>query len=244
MGAREIIGRGAMRLQFLRNRHRGERCVLVANGPSLNRTDFRLVRGETLIGMNKIHLGLPRFGIYPRYYVAINAKVLDQCASEIRALNCVKLLGAHARAAGLGEDALTYIVETERPPARFSTDLCAGMHEGWTVTHAGLQVAYHLGFQTVVIIGLDHRYTYQGQPNEACVLQGPDPNHFSAEYFGYGQAWDNPDLLRSEESYRAAREAFEADGRRILDATPDGACSVFEKCTLEQALTPVPQERA
>jgi hypothetical protein len=86
-----------------------------------------------------------------------------------------------------------------------------------------------LGFSTVILIGLDHRYTFQGKPGEERILQGPDPNHFTPEYFGGGQRWDNPDLAASEIHYQAARTAYEADGRRIIDATVDGACPVFEK---------------
>jgi hypothetical protein len=217
------------RLGWLRDRHRGERCVIVANGPSLNRMDLGFLRRETTIAMNKIFLGLPRFGFYPRYYVAINGTVLAQAAERIRALTCVKFLGRHAEAAGLAEDMWTYIVETNEPRARFCTDLRQGMHEGWTVTYAALQVAYHLGFAEVVLIGLDHRYQFSGEPNESRVMDGPDLNHFAPDYFGHGQRWDNPDLARSEESYRIARSAFEADGRRVLDATLDGACTVFPK---------------
>lgn len=85
-----------------------------------------------------------------------------------------------------------------------------------------------------IIIGMDHRYEYTGAPNEAKRLDGPDPNHFSPDYFGGGQTWDNPDLTKSEESYRIARAEFEKDGRRIIDATLDGACSVFEKADYRQ----------
>lgn len=218
------------RLASLRNRHLGQRGVIVANGPSLNRMELGFLRREIVIGMNKIHLGFSRLGFYPRYYVAVNPKVVQQSRAEIQALNCVRFIGSRAaRAAGLQEDALTHIVDTEGPPARFSTDIGRGIHEGWTVTHAALQVAYHLGFKEVVLIGLDHRYAFQGAPNESRVMQGADPNHFSDRYFGYGQSWDNPDLEQSEVSYRAALEAFHSDARRVLDATVDGACTVFPK---------------
>lgn len=60
------------RLQLLRDRHAGGRCVVVANGPSLNRMELRFLRRETVIGMNKIHLGFDTFGFYPRYYACIN----------------------------------------------------------------------------------------------------------------------------------------------------------------------------
>lgn len=218
------------RIESLRDRHRGQRCVIVANGPSLNHMELGFLRREHVIGMNKIFLGFAKFGFYPRYYVAVNPKVVQQSAAQIQALNCVRFIGGRAaREAALQEDALTHIVATDAPPARFSTNLANGLHEGWTVTHAALQVAYHLGFSDVVLIGLDHRYAYQGAPNEARVMQGADLNHFDDRYFGYGQSWDNPDLAQSEISYRAALDAFRQDGRRVRDATVEGACTVFPK---------------
>jgi hypothetical protein len=218
------------RIGRLKDRHRGGRCVIVANGPSLNRMDLSFLRHEHVIGMNKIYLGFATMRFYPRYYVVLNPKVAQQSAAHIRKMNCVKFVAAAAASlAALQEDALTYIVETHNPPARFSTDLAQGLHEGWTVTHMALQVAYHLGYTDVLLIGLDHRYSYQGLPNDEAVMQGPDANHFSDHYFGYGQRWDNPDLAQSEVSYRAALEAYHADGRQVRDATVGGACTVFPK---------------
>lgn len=224
-----------MRLRVLQDRHRGERAVLVANGPSLNRMDMALVRGELTIGLNKIHLGIRKFGIYPRYYVAVNDRVIAQAADAIRTLNCVKFI-SQRNAPLIPESALTYHINTNSPPARFCRDIAVGVHEGWTVTYAALQIAYFLGFDEVVIVGLDHRYEYTGQPNEPGRFEGPDLNHFSSDYFGGGQTWDNPDLAHSEESYRVARAEFEEAGRRIIDATLDGACTVFEKGDYRQVL--------
>jgi hypothetical protein len=189
--------------------------------------DLRFLRKHTCIGLNKIFLGFKKFGFYPKYYVAVNDLVIEQSAAEIKALNCVKFI-SQRNAHWVPESAMTYHINTQSPPQRFCTDITQGVHEGWTVTYAALQIAYYLGFKKVVIVGMDHRYTYQGQPNETHLLQGDDPNHFSPGYFG-GQRWDNPDLVHSEESYRLARNIFEADGRRIIDATLGGACTVFEK---------------
>ncbi|WP_151447315.1 6-hydroxymethylpterin diphosphokinase MptE-like protein [Lacisediminimonas profundi] len=218
------------RLALLKNRHSGQRCVVVANGPSLNQMDLGFLRNETVIGLNKIYLGFRKFRFYPRYYVAVNRKVIHQAAPEIKAMNCVKFIGDAGADGQIKEDALTYLVNTCMPGQRFCRDIALeGMHEGWTVTYAALQVAYFLGFSQVVLIGLDHRYEYAGQPNEARRMDGPDPNHFSPGYFGHGQDWDNPDLARSEESYRIARQVFEDSGRSIVDATLGGACEIFDK---------------
>jgi hypothetical protein len=215
------------RLARFRDLHRGERVVIVCNGPSLNAMDLGFLRHEIVIGLNKIHLGLDRFGFYPRYLVAVNPRVVEQARAELAAMSAIRFIGARA-AAHLPEDAFTHHVPVLDPPVVFSRDLTQGFREGGTVTHAALQVAWWMGFSEVVIIGMDHRFTFEGAPHEARVMAGPDPNHFSPDYFA-GQTWDNPDLARSEASYAVARQVFESTGRRILDATVDGACQVFEK---------------
>lgn len=216
------------RLQLLRSREAGRRCVLVANGPSLNRMNLGFLKKETVFGLNKIFLGIQQLYVYPRYYVAVNKRVIEQSVEQIKAMTSVKFIGCRGEEM-IKEDALTYHIQTLNPPYRFCHDIVDGVHEGWTVTYAALQIAFYLGFKEVVIIGMDHRYKCKGAPNEAHILDGPDPNHFHPDYFGGGQIWDNPDLPNSEESYQIAREEYEKDGRNIVDATLDGACTVFKK---------------
>ena len=224
----------ATRLQRFRDCHRGERLVLVCNGPSLNQTDFSLIRSEVSMGLNKIFLGFRRLKFYPRYYLAINPRVIEQSAQEIAQLNCVRFLKNMGNSNPLPESALTYFLQP-RPEERFYHDVCKGFFEGYTVTFAALQLAFFMGFSKVIIVGMDHRYSYTGLPNEPHVLKGRDPNHFDPSYFS-GHTWDNPDLANSERFYAMARDAFEADGRRILDCTDGGACTVFEKDRLEEVL--------
>jgi hypothetical protein len=92
-----------------------------------------------------------------------------------------------------------------------------------------MQLAYHMGFDQVILVGVDHSFITQGKPNTEIVSQGDDPNHFSAEYFGKGFRWQLPDLETSEIAYHMARRVFEADGREIVDATIGGKLTVFPK---------------
>src|SRR3546814_12224779 len=115
------------RFSILDVRHEGERGVLVANGPSLNRMDLSLLHREVVIGTNKIYLGFRKFGFYPKYYVAVNPKVLEQSAERIRGLNCVKFLSD--RSAGfLSEDGLTYHIQPTRAPAPSSPPIRPRTH--------------------------------------------------------------------------------------------------------------------
>src|SRR3546814_9609002 len=119
------------RFAILHDRHRGERCVIVANGPSLDAMDLSFLQRETVIGLNKIFLGFEKFDFYPRYYVAVHRKVLEQSVTSITALNCVKFISDRADGI-IPENGLTYQINTTRAPSRFSHDIGMAVHEGWT----------------------------------------------------------------------------------------------------------------
>ena len=115
----------AARLQRFRNCHRGERLVLVCNGPSLNQNDFSVIRSEVSMGLNKIFLGFRRLKFYPRYYLAINPRAIEQSAQEIAQLNCVRFLRVTDSANPLQESALTYFSQP-RAEERFPP-MCASL---------------------------------------------------------------------------------------------------------------------
>jgi hypothetical protein len=151
------------RLNRFRDCHLGKRLVLVCNGPSLNQTDFSPIRKEVSMGLNKIYLGFKKFRFYPRYYVAINRRVIEQSAVEIQGLNCIRFLRDLGTHNPLADSALTYLLSS-RPEQRFYEDLCKGFFEGYTVTFTALQIAFFMGFTAVAIVGMDHRYSFEGAP--------------------------------------------------------------------------------
>jgi hypothetical protein len=216
------------RLASLKNTRRGERCFILGNGPSLKQTDLSRLRTEYTIGLNRIYLAFPQMGYQTSYYLSVNDLVVEQCAADIQALKMPRFVSWRARKWLRPEDELYFLYTTYTGP-RFATDLRGRLWEGATVTYAALQVAYFLGFSEVVLIGVDHSFATQGKPNTTVVSQGDDPNHFDPGYFGKGFRWQLPDLDTSERSYALARMAYEADGRRVLDATIGGKLQIFPK---------------
>ncbi|MDP9250710.1 MAG: hypothetical protein M3O78_05020, partial [Chloroflexota bacterium] len=64
-------------LDALRDRHAGERCVIVGNGPSLRGMDLSVLRGEVTFGLNRGYLAFQPLGFATSYLVAINVQVVE-----------------------------------------------------------------------------------------------------------------------------------------------------------------------
>lgn len=224
--------RNRAKLEALRGRHWGKRCFVLGNGPSLNQTDLSLIRDEFVIGTNRVYLH-PESRAWRRwYYCAVNPNVIGQFAEEIAALEALRFLAWEEREKVPQSDATLWLRSSNEP--RFSFDLTRGMWQGATVTYVALQVAFHLGFTDVVLLGVDHHYDREGQPNKLVTSGEADPDHFAQDYFGPGCRWQLPDLAQSEIAYRLARLAFEQEGRRVRDATVGGRLGVFPKVKLEE----------
>jgi hypothetical protein len=227
------------RLGELKNAHTGERCFIIGNGPSLKNTDLSKLRGEHTFGMNRVYLAFEDWGFTTSFLVAVNTLVIEQCAADLLALPVPVFLSWRSRKnvqrsiqPEPGTRNPIYLHSTYSGP-RFATDARERLWEGATVTYVCLQLAFHMGFETVVLIGVDHTFKYSGAPNTTVTSQGNDPDHFDPGYFGKGFRWQLPDLETSEAGYRMAKKAYESAGRRVLDATVGGKLDVFEKVEYE-----------
>lgn len=215
-------------LTELKDRHRNQRCFIIGNGPSLKQTDLSLLRSEFTFGVNRIYLMFSELGFPTSYYLSVNSLVIEQCAEDIRALPMPKFLSWRSHNLIQPTDDMAFLHTTYSGPG-FARDARGRIWEGATVTNVALQLAFHMGFETVILIGVDHNYSTRGKPNTTVVSQGDDPNHFHAGYFGKGFRWQLPDLDTSERGYHLARQAYESAGRQVLDATVGGKLTIFPK---------------
>ena len=214
-------------IQELHNAYSGERCFILGNGPSLAKTDLSLLRNEKTFGLNRIYLIQSSENFRPTFYVCMNDLVILQSQEEIKAIQALKFINWRYRRLFQNDSNTIFLHETFSPG--FSTDLSAQIWGGATVTYATMQIAYYMGFHQVILIGVDHRFKSKGIPHQVVTSGDVDSDHFHPGYFAHGTRWQLPDLRTSEYAYRLAKEAYEANGREILDATIHGALQVFPK---------------
>lgn len=220
------------RLTEFKNKYQGERCFIIGNGPSLKNTDTSKLKDEYTFGMNRIYLAFPDWGFKTSFFVSINNLVIEQCVDDIEALDMPKFLTWRSREwITPGEN--TNFLHTTYTGPKFSPDVRRRVFEGATVTYVAMQLAFHMGFEEVILIGVDHNFKEKGEANKTVVSQGDDESHFDARYFGKGFKWQLPDLDMSEVAYTMARESYKQAGRKIVDATVGGKLQVFEKVPYE-----------
>ncbi|MFC1797251.1 6-hydroxymethylpterin diphosphokinase MptE-like protein [Pseudomonadota bacterium] len=224
--------RSRSKISAWRNRFEGQKAVIVCNGPSLLKTDFGLLEGVFTFGLNKINLLFDKTPYRPSCIVAVNPFVIEQNADfynstdiplfldskGTRWVKARKTIGFLHSAGGVG----------------FAQDCSMSVLQGHTVTFVAMQLAFHMGFSDVVLIGCDHNFAVKGPPNATVVSGGKDESHFDPNYFSGGVKWQLPDLFESEVAYTRAKNMYEARGRRLRNATHKGALEIFERCSLAE----------
>jgi hypothetical protein len=219
--------RSSRRIRELENAYSGQRAFIIGNGPSLREMELGPLRDEVTFGLNRIYLLFDRIGFSTTFLVAVNRLVIEQCADELGATQAQKFFSWAPRRNLRRTNDVTFVRSVSRP--HFSHDPSRGVWEGATVTFVAMQLAYYLGFTEVILIGVDHRFATSGPAHETVVSSGADQSHFDPNYFGKGFRWQLPDLETSEYAYTLAKQAYEADGRRIINATVGGELEVFPR---------------
>ncbi|MEM9748146.1 MAG: glycosyltransferase, partial [Actinomycetota bacterium] len=237
--AQDALGRD--RLMDLRDRHRGETCVIIGNGPSLNDTDLELLRGTATFGVNSIFLADERLVEPLTYYVVEDTAVFKDNGAQIKAYEAgTKLFPTIYRGrfehSEITENTVFFRMNqgfygqkhADGTPTRtlahprFSVDAADRVFCGQSVTMLNLQFAHWMGFQRVVLIGMDFSYVI---PSDAeisgnrILSKSDDPNHFHPDYFGAGKTWKDPKLDRVLISYRLIDDVYRATGREIINST-------------------------
>lgn len=229
-------------LESLRNKHKGERCFVVGNGPSLNKCDLSLLQNEYSFAVNGIFYKTEEMGYKPNFYMVEDNHVVADNLAAINKYQCdYKFFPANYRNLIRADDSTIFIPADlgfyrEHHPSycipRFTKNLPMEIFAGQSVTIMQLQLAYHLGFSQVYLIGMDFSYDL---PKSTVVdgvnytSQEDDVNHFHPDYFGKGKKWHDPKLDRVMMCYEKCKTEFEADGRKIYNATVGGKLELFDR---------------
>ena len=211
-------------------------CVIVGNGPSLNNTNLRLLGDTDVFIANYAFLDQELLN-YAKYLSVVNYLVAEQGSHKINQLSDVTKLFPYWLSYCLNEDENTYYFNSIGR-LEFSKDIHKNVSWRSTVSFFQMQIAYWLGYQKVLLIGFDHDYDQNASTVEGDIIQSDDDdiNHFDRRYFK-GKKWQAADIKNMEATYLLAKQAFEEDGREIINCTVGGKLEVFKRASLSSQLS-------
>lgn len=225
------------------NLHKGQRCFIVANGPSLRSEDLDLLheRGEVTFGMNRIYKFFSQTKWRPTYYVCEDELIAQSQQTEINAIEAkekfipIELKWYHNVAIdGALYFHLNYRQE-DQFPFGFSTDIAHQIDCRGTVTFTCMQLAAYMGFTEIYLLGVDHNYQKTIDINGNVVV---DPN--AKDYFCEGYDADIKDVVvhdmgNNTRAYVDAQKYCKATGQTtIYNATRGGKLEVFERVNFDE----------
>jgi hypothetical protein len=219
------------RIKKWKNRHEGKKAVILCNGPSLLNSDLSLLEDTFTFGLNKINMLFDKNDFRPSCIVAVNRYVIEQNKDFYNQTEIPLFLNnlgiRHVR------PRKNVIFMSDTSQRRFAKDCSMSVYHSHTVTFVALELAFHMGFGEVALIGADHNFATSGPSNKLATAGDHDPNHFDPKYFSGGVKWELPDLFESEVGYMMARRMYDAYGRRVINCTAGGKLEIFPRMALE-----------
>ena len=226
--------RSRSKIKFFKNKYSGQKAVIVCNGPSLLKTDLSLLKETFTFGLNKINLIFDKSDFRPSCIVAVNSLVIEQNKDFYNSTNIDLFIDRQSN--NLIQTRKNVIFLHSASQHKFAMDCSFSIHIGFTVTYVAMQLAFHMGFSKVALIGCDHNFATKGIANTIVVSDDEDKNHFDPKYFSGGMKWQLPDLSKSEVGYILARDIFNLHGRKLFNATEGGKLEVLKRIELTDFL--------
>lgn len=224
------------RLKSWRDKYSKEKALILCNGPSLNNVDFGLIgeKGWFTFGLNKINLLFNKKDFRPSAIVSVDPDIISQNVAFYNKTNIPIFLDSYGKNIVRFRENIVFLHSVSYL-GKFAEDCSFSVNQGYTVTYVAMQLAFHMGFETVGLLGCDHSFHVERDIAKVSVLsEGNDKNHFHPDYFVKGQKYDLPDVKMMEIHYKKAREVFECNNKKIFNCTENSKLEVFEKLPLEE----------
>lgn len=210
-------------IEKFKNKHKGERCFIVATGPSLCMEDLERLNKEREItfSVNSIYRAFDKTEWRPTYYVTDDYRAIRENSEIIEdiALNAAFVGDTYdpfwkkQHKENVYKYHKQYEYYNDRLP-KFTDDFSQRSYTGLTVTYSCLQLAAYMGFKKIYLLGTDCNY-----------IQGSENNYFVSGH----KDFFNHEVDKTVLAYRAAKRYADEHGIKIYNVTRGGKLEVFER---------------
>ena len=216
----------------IKNRHLGERCFVVMNGPSINELDLSFLKGEIVFASNYFYRSELAKVVGPNYYCWADSKLFDKDESiavvgEIKKVCPQAVLLLHHKAFkrfGDREDVFYIYCRHMANVFGISTNLACNASNYSTVAFHAVSEALYMGFKEIYILGLDFApgaFKHFANLGVDC----EDPTKKESKFDVAGNYWN---YTKSQYESFYLREYADKHNQRIINLNPDSYIRAFE----------------
>jgi len=236
--------------RIFKDRHKGERCFILATGPSINKQDLKLLQGENCIVVSNFFVHPDYNIINPRYYcIAPYHHPITEEAWYAWLSEMDKATGSSAmffgltdyernQRNGLFQNRDIFFLNFSAPMENILTrgiDITLPVVSPQSVTIMALQIAIYMGFKQIYLLGCDHDWILH--LNQSSHFYQEEQN--AAVRKGYNE-WKTSSVevelkacLSLWEQYKYLREIANKQRTEIFNATKGGLLDVFDRVDYE-----------
>ena len=232
-------------IEKMKNLHKGERCFVIGNGPSLAPEILDRLTNEYTFAVNRIAKIFDKTDWRPTFYVGVTDALSDSRHSGdilagIRSSETAICWDVYRKITPVNSSKNVIYVQCshvddytndQAQDDWWSDDVADRLDKFGVAVFPALQVAVYFGFTTIYLIGCDGNYIPPAD--------GVDKSHFDDAYrtFDVSPNYDydqlNGALLRAHE---IAETAAKRHGVKIYNCSPISAITAHEKIGLESVL--------
>lgn len=229
-----------LKIEQLKDLHKGERCFVIGTGPSLTTADLELINNEVSFATNRIYELFDKTDWRPTYYINQDHTLIKEFSDEIKNVDSkFVFLPVDYRSEFSGDKYRFFVLKHKEfypKPAPFSFDISKYLAQGFTVTYGAIQIAAYMGFGEIYLLGIDHNYNIIRDANGRPVRQENGGSNYSS---GIKEYIDIKNLPRVEETtiaYETAEKVSRNSDFRIYNCTRGGKLEAFERKNLEDVV--------
>lgn len=244
------------KLRRWKDRHAGERCFIVGNGPSLRETPLERLTGEYSFALNSIAKIYDKTAWRPTFYVNTTGMVVCKTWAEhartsvalgipsflaVQYIPCIYMppVPDNVELVVISEGHVSKVVT---PPDKWwSHDIGQRICVYGTTMLAIMQIAAFMGFKEFVLVGCDMGW----KPFD--FEQNRDPNHFDEDYWESATTPDGSKRVvtdklarrfnvQCEAAHQLTKRITDKLGIKVYNATTGGELEVYPRVDLDKVL--------
>ncbi len=232
------------RNETFRDRHRGRRCFVIGNGPSLKQQDLSRLTSEVTFATNAFYLhplvseqGLPSYYLLsdPEYFDGRIA--LEEFSQLQAAIGSTPIFLPHY--------AREFIASTNALPSEqiYYVASCGGLEDTWrarpdltqtipgaqTVVQLAILAAMYMGCSPIYLLGLDHDWLSHGGQHLNFYSDGAVDDQPEGNLPGWTYRKMMEAMLTMWDIYEMLQRIADAENIEIINATHGGFLDVFKR---------------